>query len=402
MKKKKIIIVLVVILIVLIEVLLFFFFDDIKKKILLNKVNNMSDIIKNLDEGTYSFKSGIIYDKDDNIINDVVYLDGNGKIIKDKYNNTRISIETDKYCINKTSTKVIKITEGTCKHNNIIKYEISKNNKTLSFSFHVDIVAYKLSDNDDYVGEWIKVKHDKKENLIINFATQGKYYIWFKDKYGNISNSKRINIECFFADNATFDKNIIYCPGSVVNIDNMKWIIMSENEEEITLFSLESVYKASHCIKESGEICYKNSDGMLEYKWSNSAVNSYLNNVFIRNLNSNIIESIVEKEICNMPSGTKGCDSDDGCGGYKKETIEKYKWSCNEYTKSKIRLISFEEYSNLYDSIYDKSIVKGHYWTMNSNKESLRVTSILKNYEVYVKEDALTELDIRPVITISK
>lgn len=85
--------------------------------------------------------------------------------------------------------------------------------------------------------------------------------------------------------------------------------------------------------------------------------------------------------------------------GYTREEIESNKWSCSSYTKSKIRIINYYEYSLLANKYSDMSLFKGSYWMSDiSNDKGYSVS----NTDVYIYEDYNNKLDIRPIITIKK
>ena len=123
--------------------------------------------------------------------------------------------------------------------------------------------------------------------------------------------------------------------------------------------------KLSQCTSEVSEYCYYTENDTNKYKWSNSYINYYLNNVYIKTLSSELSSKIKEDAICDDFINV-GCTDNEGCGGYTEEEITKNNYTCNNYSKSKIRIISYNEYVKLYDSVKNKSILKGNYWIINN------------------------------------
>ena len=81
--------------------------------------------------------------------------------------------------------------------------------------------------------------------------------------------------------------------------------------------------------------------------------------------------------------------------------FNKYNYSCKNYTKSKIRIISYDEYNRAYKLIDDKDCIRGNYYAINSYEKD-KGTSVQYSDEFYILEDLTNKLDIRPVISISK
>ena len=150
--------------------------------------------------------------------------------------------------------------------------------------------------------------------------------------------------------------------------------------------------KLAHCSGENSSFCNKND----KYKWSNSYINYYLNNVYIKNFS--LKDDLLKYEICDDIDNNT-CD-EEYCGGYTKEEINSNNWSCNKYTKSKIRIINYYEYSLLVNKFKDISLFKGNYWMSDiSNDNGYSVTS---SGDVYIHENYNNKLDVRPIITIKK
>lgn len=386
MKKIKVIIALIVLFVISLISIVLIFNNNIKNIKLINKTNDLINYINKLNYGDYYYKNGVLYDDKSNILTSKFYFDGEGNIHKDMYNNIKLSLNLGDRCIQKSSLGNVEV-KSKCIKETSFSPVINRNNSQITFNFNNIIDEYKYSNKDDFKGNWIKLDSDI---LILNLYEEGTHYIWFKDKSGNISDTISFDISCFSTEESEYDKNILYCSGSVLIIDGSEWIVVEDRDNYTTFMRLKSLdTKLSHTKNET-------------YKWSTSLINKYLNEEYIYKLSNDLRNKLIDVEICDDSSGTTGCDSGDGCGGYKKETIEKYKWNCNKYTKSKIRVISYEEYSYLYDKSDNKENIYGNYWMINSYKDSSKTMSVTYNGQVYVNENSTSLLDIKPVITIKK
>ncbi len=387
MKKfKKYIIIICLFVIVMVGILIFFIFryDRIH---LLNKGKDLVNYVYNLDNGLYKYKYGVL-DNNGNIIETNYFIDGTGEIEKDKYGNVRLYIESKEYCIYKTYLGKINVIKDKCNDFKDLEVRLSKNNTIISFDFNNKVSSYMISNNDDFNGKWNDISNN---NLILKYYNNGKKYIWFRDNEGNISNVISFDIECLNTSKSNYDKYIFYCNGSTVYINSSEWIVLSNNEKEITLMKyLPLSEKLSHCSSNDSTFC---SEGN-KYKWSNSYINYYLNNDYINSFKD---YDLVSYDICD-DIDNKSCDGE-YCGGYTREEIESNKWSCSIYTKSKIRIINYYEFSVLANKYSDMSLFKGSYWMSDiSNDKGYSVS----NADVYIYEDYNNKLDIRPIITIKK
>ena len=54
----------------------------------------------------------------------------------------------------------------------------------------------------------------------------------------------------------------------------------------------------------------------------------------------------------------------------------------------------------LYDTIDDKTLLYDHYWMINSYKQNSKALAVTNNGEIYVDEDTISKLEIKPVITL--
>ena len=402
MKKFKRIIILIILFILVLICILFVFNNSIKNIRLKNKTIQLVNYIYTLNSGEYYYKNGVLYDSKSSVVATAYYIDGEGSIVKDKYNNISLSIALDGRCVYKTSLGKV-IAENNCDNEYNLSPVINKNNSQITFKFNNTISEYMISNKDDFSGKWIKLN---KNILVINLYEEGEYYIWFRDSNGNLSETVTFDINCLPAEDAPYDEGILYCTGSTLNIDNDKWIVIEDKDKLITLMRYESLdNKLNHSEEEN-------------YKWSTSLINKYLNEEYINTLSDDIKNKLVNVDICDDASGTEGCDSNDGCGGYKKETIEKYfaacfangcnavinkyKWTCSTYTKSKVRIISYDEYGYLYDNIKDKELIYGSYWMINSYRVNNGGMSVTNNAEVFINEKVTNKLDVKPVITLKR
>ena len=166
---------------------------------------------------------------------------------------------------------------------------------------------------DDYTG-----------NITLNKYSQGKNYIWFKNKNGVISDVIEFNIDCLNSNGASYNKEVFYCSGAIVKIDSLDWIVVSDNSSEITLMKKTALSdKMSHCTSFKGDNCYYiDENDYVSYKWSNSYVNTYLNDYFINELSAFTKHNLQAVEICDE-FDNMSCN-EESCGGLKKEEINKY------------------------------------------------------------------------------
>lgn len=394
---KKYIITIIVFVVVMLLILLFFIFRY-NYIHLLNKSRELLEYLYTLDIGEYKYKSGAIYTETE-ILSTDYYFEGNGNIKVDDYKNVSFIIQSGDYCVSKTQLGEIKIEKKECHDFVTIEAQVNKNNNIISFIVNEKNLEYLISNSNDLNGKWVKPEYT--DNIIIKSFDEDKHYIWFKDKDGNLSKSYSYSVECFFANKGEYDKNKYYCDGSIVSIDDINYIVLDDNMEDITIMKQNSLdVKLSHCLDNVSDYCYYTTDGVSNYKWSKSYINYYLNNIYIKTLNDNIQSKLKEIPICD-DFITSGCLNDEGCGGFTKNEINFNNWSCNNYSKSKIRILSYNEYVNIFEKIKNKTVLIGNYWLINSGVDN-RGSSVQFNYNVYIKEEYTTKLDVKPVFTISK
>lgn len=399
MKQTKKITIILILFVISMFFIILFFIRNYERINLNNKSKQLLNYAQTLEAGDYTYKQGIIYSSDGNLINSNIFINGTGEISKDKYNNIKFYINANSYCSSKTSLGKIITSHNSCDKFKTIEIKYSKNNTILSFETSSKNLKYMISNKDNFSGDW--VYQDYEDNIILNFYDSGDKYIWFKDEEGNISDVINFSVECFNADNSIYDSKMYYCEGSLVSINNESWVVLNDSKSKINLLKLDSLEeKMSHCLDEDSIFCYYNSNKINEYRWSNSYINYYLNNIYIDSLGS-IKDKLLSVDICDNAAGTNGCDSNDGCGGYTKDVIERNNWSCEGYTSSLIRLLSYYDYNSIYNKIENKNYLLGNYWTMTPSISG-KGSSIQNNGDFYVLEDLKNKLDVRPVITLSK
>jgi hypothetical protein len=262
---------------------------------------------------------------------------------------------------------------------------MNKNNKTISFESD-ELLEYMISNKNDFNGNWIK--QNDKGNIIINSYNEGKNYIWFKDKDGNLSDTYTFKVDCLNTTNAKYDSNVFYCSGSTIILDDIKWIVIKDNNSSITLMKFMPLDKK-----------YAFYDGISEFKWSTSPINNYLNNEFINELSDSTINKLLTSEICDDYYNIY-CDGE-VCVGRSKEEIEMNNFICSNYTNSRVKLISYSEYNYIYSKANNKDVLNGNYWSINSFKLGYS-SSIQYNLDYYILEKTENKLDVRPVIIINK
>lgn len=398
MKKKIEYTIIILLFLVTMYYVISFFIKKYEVIELTNQSKHLLEYLYTLDEGDYLFNDGTLESSNKVYVSDEFFFNGNGKINIDKYGNVKFYINTKNKCINKTSEGNIELLDSVCNSFEEFNVKMIRNNSKISFTSIKGDLEYKISENDDYSGEWINQEY--KDNLILNTYNQGTNYIWFKDTKGNISEVLKFSVECLETENTKYNSDIFYCSGSKIIIDNIDWIVIRDEKNKITLMTDKPLEdRLPHCLKEKSEYCYVTDNSKLVYKWSNSYINYYLNSVFINELSKDIKDKLKTEYICDEYDNIT-CNNE-GCGGYSKSIINTNKWNCTNYTSSKIRLLSFNEYNYIYSRILDNESIVGEYWLINSfNKEKGSIVD--QKYEVYVLEQLTNEVDVRPVITISK
>lgn len=382
-KRDKYIIVVMIFLMVMVLVLSYFYIRYNNVSI----VNESKELLKDiytLESGKYELKNGVLYDSNNEVIGNKEYVKASGLITVDKYLNVKFKLYKDDLCISKTSLGDIKIGK-TCNEEKNITVKLIKNNANISFETNEQL-EYLVSNKDDFKGIWRKQEDNK--NIIINSYNEGKNYVWFKDLEGNLSKTFSFNINCLNTNNAEYKSSIFYCSGSTVILDDIKWVVLEDNNSSIKLMKLMPLDQKQVFTENKGD-----------FRWSSSTINQFLNNTFISELSSDTINKLVNIEICD-DYDTVDCDGE-VCGGRSREEIEANNYYCYNYTNSRVKLISYDEFNYAYSVAKNKESLRGNYWSINS-LELGKATSILSNFDYYILEEISNKLDVRPVIIINK
>ena len=387
MKKKNSYLLVLISFIVIMSLILYFFMLKNNEIDTLNKSKELLIDLYDLNEGEYYLKDGILYTSNDYIVGNKTYVLGNGPIVIDKYKNVKFNIEYEDKCINKTSLGNIKIINEKCGNFKTIDIHMSRNNKVISFSSNVDNLEYKISYNDDFRG--IFVNDNYKDNIVLKKYNEGTNYIWFKDKDGNLSDTYTFHVDCLNTYKAKYDKNVFYCSGSTVIVDNIEWVVIKDSNSEIKLMKFLPLE----------DKMYQCESDCKDYKWSTSYINEYLNQEFINKLSEETKKSLLKQDVCE-DYYSKYCDNEI-CGGFSKEEIDAFEYSCIKYSSSLVKVISYYEFNYIYSHTKDKNVLNGNYWAINSFEEGLG-SSIQYNQDFYVLEKYTNKLDVRPVITLGK
>ena len=397
MKQRSKYLIVLVVFIVLMGIVSIFFMNKYSKINIINKANDLLNDLYSIKSGEYVLKDGVLFSKNGSVMNKKYYFEGNGNIDKDEYGNVKFKINYNKRCISKTSLGSVKLERNSCSDFDTIDVNIVRNNSKISFMSNKTKLAYKLSYNNDFKGIWINFDTD---SLILNHYREGKNYIWFKDIDGNISDVIEFEVECLDTKKATYNKNVFYCSGSTVILDNIEWVVIEDNNKNTKLMKYIPLdEKISPCFKEYSEYCYYTKTTNNVHTWDKSYINYYLNNIFIERLSSNVIDNLTDIEICNEYDNYS-CNNE-SCGGYSRVEIEHNNYECSNYIKSKVKVISYDEYNYVYARSKDKKVIKGNYWAMNSYAND-KGSSIQYNYDFYIMEELYNKLDIKPVIVIRK
>ena len=364
---------------------------------LVNNGRNLLNYVSNLDAGEYSLKKGILYTESGSLVTKDYFFDGNGNISVDKYGNVSFQIRSEKNCVYKNKVGNVEA-DKTCPSVKDFKVEIVKNNDVVSFITNRDNVSYKLSKLDNFSGNWVSANG---KNVVLTSYYSGDNYIWFKDEDGVLSETITFNLECLNTKGEAYDKNVYYCIGAKVKLDDKEWLVLESKSNYTTLMLAESLIdRLNMCTNTASRYCFYTNNMDNSYKWSLSYVNYYLNNIFIKELSEETLSKIISREICDIYADS-GCDDDKGCGGYLKEEIALHKYKCDKYTSSKIRIITYEEYNEVHSNVKDLKDFVGNYWILNSYGKDV-CSTVEEKGNVFVKENPTNKKEVRPVITISK
>lgn len=385
MKKRDKYFLVVMIFLMVMVLVLSYFYNRYSNTGLVNESKELLGDIYTLKTGTYELRNGILLNSKGQRLNKKEYVKASGFINIDKYMNVRFKLNKDNSCISKTYLGNIKFENNNCEDFKEISVQMIKNNNNISFETN-EILEYMVSNKDDFKGIWSK--QGNNSNIIINSYNEGKNYIWFKDSEGNLSKTYTFSINCLDTNNAKYNSGVFYCSGSTVILDDIKWVVLKDNNSSIKLMKYLPIdEKMQYTI---------NKD---DYRWSTSSINNYLNNEFINNLKEETINKLLTIEICD--DYTNAYCNNEICGGREKEEIERNSYICSDYTTSKIKLISYDDFNYAYSTAKNKENLKGNYLSLNS-MEYGKVSSIQYNFDYYVLENITNKLDIKPVIIIDK
>ncbi len=381
---------------ILIMILIFLYFTYKRENIkIINNGKELLNEISDLNEGKYNLKDGLVYSSTGSLIKSKYLFGGNGDINIDKYGNVSFDILYKNRHICKYSVGKVSVNNKCIQKE--LKLEMSKNNDIVSFMSNYDNLYYKISTKDDFIGEWIK---SDSKNIVISSYSSKDNYIWFKDENGILSDVYTFYVDCLNTNSSEYDSNTFYCLGSKVKLDNKEWIVLNSKSDLTTLMLSDSLIDRLYmCTKEESDYCFYTNELTRSYRWSLSYVNYYLNNEFINELSDKTKSLLIDNYICDNYNDS-GCD-DSGCGGYLKETIKRKQYTCDNYTTSKVRIISYEELNLLFNSLKNTKDILGNYWILNTYGKDVASTIELKG-NVFILEKPTNKKEVRPVITLSK
>ena len=378
--------------VLLMSLSLIFFMYRLNNIDLNNEANHLLKDLYNMDSGEYSLRNGIIY-QNNYKIGSKAYFKASGDVRIDKYKNVRFNLVYEDKCISKTYMGNININKGECKPFKRIVVKVNRNNNKISFISNTKNLDYKISDQDDFLGEWNREEY--KDNLVLKSYNEGTNYIWFKDSEGNLSGTISFKVDCLYTSKAKYDNKVFYCSGSTVNLDGMDFVVIKDDLMTIKLMKFLPIdEKLSHCKKDSEEYCNEKNI----YNWDNSYVNYYLNNEFINKLSNKTKDALLDNEICTDLNSR--CN-DELCIGRSRDEINRKKYRCLKYSTSKIKLISYEEFNYVYNKSTNKNVLNGYYSSINSFYKN-KASSVQYDRSIYVYEDLYKNMNIKPVILLFK
>ncbi len=189
--------------------------------------------------------------------------------------------------------------------------------------------------------------------------------------------------------------------GSSIEYAGVNWHVIDDDGENVTLLadSSEISTKMAH-LDNSKDV----------YKWSNSIINNYINDTWLKTKTSLDTSVLIEESICDDASGLQEASY----GG----TLQK-EGTCQSgiYNNYKVRLLTKNEFDLLVSKLTDVSFLIGTnpWWLMNSNyveHETDEFGNILNDvsntaYRINNSTNAnvtsaTNKLDVRPVIKVSK
>lgn len=385
MKKRDKYFIVVMIFLMVMVLVLSYFYNRYSNTGLINESKELLGDIYTLKSGKYELRNGSLYNSQNELVNDKEYVKASGFIEIDKYLNVKFKLNKDESCISKTSLGHIKFDNHTCEDDKEISVNLVKNNTNISFETNEQL-EYMVSNKDDFKGIWYK--QEDNQNIIIKSYNEGKNYVWFKDKDGNLSKTYTFSINCLNTTNAKYKNDVFYCSGSTVILDDIKWVVIEDNNSSITLMKLLPLSQKFEFTKDEND-----------FRWSTSDIKSYLNNTFISELSKNTINKLSTMEICD-DYDSLNCNNE-VCGGRSREEINRNNYICYNYSNCKIKVISYDEFNYAFSNAKNKESLNGYYWSINSIELGY-ATSILYNYDYYILENKTNKLDVRPVIILNK
>lgn len=396
--KKSVKYLIIILLFVLTIILLLFYFVKLNFK---NHVKNMSNKLLqfsySLESGSYKYDFGVISTNHGNIIDAVQSINGTGEIVKDEYGNVKFYVNvSDGYCVNKTSLGNITIGKNKCDGFGNLDASILVNNSTVSFTTDDNDLYYLISKSNDLKGDWVKFN---KDSAIIKNLESGSYYVWFKNDEGILSKYFNFSINCLSTTSSVYSDDILYCPLSIVSLNDEEWIVLNSTNEQITLMKkLPLDDKMSMCDFKKSSNCYYLYNDSYPYQWGNSNIFNYLNNFYYHTFSNELKNKIASVDICDDYNSL--CDNE-LCIGMSKKNILNNNWNCGIYTNTKIRLISYDEYNYAYSFSKNNSDLLGHYWSINSFIDS-HASTIQYDGKYFINDSFTKSIDVRPVITLNR
>lgn len=275
-----------------------------------------------------------------------------------------------------------------------------------------------LEENKDWFEIGNKIQTDSLKDIIIK-PGETKYlqivlYLPERNQAGTFINSASVlDMKLYdpnFAEDTTYTNNTDYAIGDSLSYAGVNWHVVNYVDGILTLLA------------DSGTITSKKAHNATPYKWSNSSINLFINNMYDSELNdngwtsyTNLNTSIINDDpMCDDASGLPG-----GSYGGIPNSMNTYGCVSGAYTLSKVRLLSREEFEMLKNrNLSDYSWLYGSkdYWLTNSidselshNEYGVNTNDNVTNLAGFVNhttgmvgaKSSTEKLEVRPVIEIS-
>lgn len=275
-----------------------------------------------------------------------------------------------------------------------------------------------LEENKDWFEINGKLRTNALDNIIIK-PGETKYlqivlYLPERNEAGTFINTASVIEMTPYDPQLSNDKVYVndtdYTVGDSISFAGVNWHIVKASNGILTLLA------------DSGTITTKFAHNATPYKWSNSEINSLINDAYGTRLvnygwtsSNNINTSVlIDDAMCDDASGLPG-----GSFGGIPNSMNTYGCISGAYTTSKIRLLSREEFEYVKSlNLSDYSWLYGtkDYWLTNSidsdlahNDYGVNTNAEVTNLAGYVNHStgvvgsktSTTELEIRPVIEIA-